>query len=1594
MSTRMFARATLAVLTVLLSAVSTHAQQGINQKQGFNANNVYSLHEIDTVNAFNGNLSVAIPIGPEFPLADGFSYRLTLHSNGNYWESEVRHDTYTEAKPNGTREIRTHAEGICDRSDGFTVAFPHRRANAGLGWMLTLGRLYPTASMLVGGWTYQSPDGADHVFHQTLTHGTTDNDATYFTRDGSYLRLQLDETAGSAVIEFPDGSYHTFRQGTKIDDPWLPVEIAHRRSHEKLTIDYSVADQWSLTDSHGRSHTITFTAKNWESGTRPLVTSVTLDAFTPAGVAGRTATYDFEYEERTQLARPAWHERCTEWPSTARVQTLKGVTFPSEAGEGTTKYQFGYDFLVLKSPGVLTKAVLPTGGWFVWHWDTWEKPQDSAGSVHFAESTGVVKREAWMPSGTTGTKVAEWTYESTLDAPTIDAAVHAIRTTIRNPLDQTTVHYFSATVRDGTRDGVSYKAEYYGLPFTQHHQSGGRYLSQVVYPAGFTPDHTDPLNGALRATYLQYQGDGPASVAIGPEKNWRARQRREMTFTASGGSEWIDSDSSDFDGYGHYRTTKTSGSFSTASRTTTTSYLAPGTNWILGLYDRVTTTDANGNASATEFHFESDGFLKRIRKRRNAATASTKDFVTVYDDPDGDGMIDAERHYGGDAEGKALPNGYQIDGTADPSEVSHTLFHTNENGLRASTQADGVTFKTLDLDVDPTGLPRSSTDISGTYVTTFDYNLRGQLKSVTPGSDAWTEYEYSTNSSAFPPATVTVKQWPGTNTAPSATDVPLTDTRYYYDYFGRLIQERTWLSTASSSAWSVVTHQYDLLGRNVSTTVPVGRTSGEYGSVSQVTGTSTEYDVLGRVVKVTQPDGTYSDATYTGVRTVERSVSTRTEAGDQRVLTKEIYDPLGRLESVTEDSGGANDLTVYTYDEGDRLASVTQSTEASRQFSYDSSGLLTSETHPESGTSSYSYDARAHVIKKVTPTATVSTSYDAGERIMAVVQNVVDAAGQPAEVPLQSFTYGTSGTSKGRLQTAVRHNHHSALGDDVTVTETFTYDAGGRVATQSTSISNGPTFTEKYTYDALGGRKTIEYPGCTSCGTLTPPARTVTNVYTARLLTEVTGYTNAISYHPNGVLATLKRRNANGLDGPTLTQALDAANRMTRPATTTMTRHCEFAITMQPPASKTVAPNEPANVAVTAPGATTFEWYVLGSTTKIANQTTHLLTAPVSETTQFWVRVGNGTCTVDSGIATVFVQSCAAPGTAITAPASIAPSSEATATVAGTGTYSWSIAPGTGTIVSGQNAQTVTFRSSCAGPVSLSVQVTAACGTAATGTKSVTVAIPSVTVGASPSAIVQGQSTTLSVSIAGGPWSVAWSDGFVQNGVTGSASRPAVSPSQTTTYSVTNVNGCAGSYGSKTVVVSPPAPVATTASRSSGGMQITWIMPQGTSTDSYIVERCASACVNAASEWLTVGNATLASYFDASVASGKAYAYRVRAVKAGVASAPGPLDLATNIGFSDDPIMAGATPIRLAHLAELRGAANAVRTVAGLAPASFTDALEAGLMVRTLHLTQLRSAVNAARAQCGFGPVTFDPPLTAGESIRAVHVNQLRGGVR
>jgi hypothetical protein len=164
----------------LLWAAAGAAQEHPNVAKGLAGGGGFGTADIDSVNPFNGNLTIRLPIGQSYPVNARLSYQLTLVYNSQVWE----HQTY----------------------DQQTVSIPARGANAGLGWSLHLGRLNPprldfssSPSPDVDRNTYLAPDGSSHTFYPTLHQGESPSSGFEYTRDGSYLRLRT----ATRQIEFP-----------------------------------------------------------------------------------------------------------------------------------------------------------------------------------------------------------------------------------------------------------------------------------------------------------------------------------------------------------------------------------------------------------------------------------------------------------------------------------------------------------------------------------------------------------------------------------------------------------------------------------------------------------------------------------------------------------------------------------------------------------------------------------------------------------------------------------------------------------------------------------------------------------------------------------------------------------------------------------------------------------------------------------------------------------------------------------------------------------------------------------------------------------------------------------------------------------------------------------------------------------------------------------------------------------------------------------------------------------------------------------------------------------------------------------------------
>src|SRR6185369_17507716 len=105
----------------------------------------------------------------------------------------------------------------------WTIQDPNPTANAGLGWQVSMGKIYKprdneydprpdyTEKSL---WVYMSADGSEHSFYPRLhVDDPAGSSNILYTRDGSYLRLNLsspDISKGDMLIEFPDGRVQYF----------------------------------------------------------------------------------------------------------------------------------------------------------------------------------------------------------------------------------------------------------------------------------------------------------------------------------------------------------------------------------------------------------------------------------------------------------------------------------------------------------------------------------------------------------------------------------------------------------------------------------------------------------------------------------------------------------------------------------------------------------------------------------------------------------------------------------------------------------------------------------------------------------------------------------------------------------------------------------------------------------------------------------------------------------------------------------------------------------------------------------------------------------------------------------------------------------------------------------------------------------------------------------------------------------------------------------------------------------------------------------------------------------------------------------------
>jgi hypothetical protein len=1097
-----------------------------NTSRGAGEGRTLDRQEWDSVNLFNGNLSLSIPLGINYPLAHSFGYEFKLHYNSNVWDFTPKSATVLSAMPEG-------------------------KFNAGLGWDLSLGRLlHPLAPGNDSGkWVYLDPDGTPHPFYITLHHDVSEpeNDEVFYTRDGNYLRLkQLSES--TCVVEFPDGRVHTFEFN---GDEWRLIKLSDRFTNH-LSISYATPNAWTLTDSHGRTQQIFF--RNDPSGFYPsLIDRVVLSAF-----GGTTATYTFAYT-MAALSRPGT-DNDPATPSSVNVPLLASVTAPDG-----TKHEFTYQTAGVQSDwaGRLSRMRLPTRGGIEWTYRNYAFSipgcaQDFPAALR--ANVGVAARKLIDEAGATK---GSWSYEPAVKQAS-DATKCALAgessNTVTTPLGDKTVYYFSVNTKGW---GPGWNPYDYALPIKKDVVDAGNYLS-VEY---FDCDAAGGNCSLTRSVYARYEQDSGSNPVDADAGNTNRREASSKTVyhddTEDATPRFTAMERSNFDGLGHYRQEVTSGNFGSRDVRRTTinfdatpsyypsaGYVTPNTAdpWVLDIYNQKQIVE-DGTSETTSYCFErATGFLKRQRDWRTTSPSGgplASDRVLVFS-RDAAGQLSKVQFYGGDVQAIGTGSLCSLSTGADQYQLRYTHQYGNFRSFQFYDAAGSpVGPKLVDQDIDRnTGLVSASRD-SADLQTKFVHDALGRLTWEKPaaGHGAWKQITYTSANDTEGAKKFTFRLQNGGGAM-------LTYEAEVYDGFGRISWEQ---ARMPDGTWPVRSNQYNAMGW-VTSAYEFGADPGKYTSYL-------DYDPFGRARTVRPSDGAQHDVTvqYFGVRAVKRTVSQAVSynkssgaiSTELRSTTK-FYDRWGQLwkevETYRDSFGSWRDRTyVHRYDPADHLLEKTlDGVRIGALRTYDGRGFLTSLSEDGETATFLDLDARGNSLHTRRQHHTTQTTYDLSQVFDRTGRlTAIRDSNNPGKV-WKEFEYatanGTGDWRAGKLWRARRYNdmgtYLSSVGVAV-VTETYAYGGvGGRVSRRniefSDQIGRSEKFSQGYSYDELGDVLEIAYPeDVAGSNVVVGRTRKVVNSYSWGRLIGIAGsfnsqgesWVNAINYHANGVTSQVAHAN-------------------------------------------------------------------------------------------------------------------------------------------------------------------------------------------------------------------------------------------------------------------------------------------------------------------------------------------------------------------------------------------------------------------------------------------------------------------------------------
>jgi RHS repeat-associated protein len=1056
---------------------------------------------LDSISPYSGALSLAIPIGPVYQVGPGLSFQLRLYYSSRVWAPGL-----WQLWP-----INCGSGGTCTPEPNMLL---DGDPALGLGWRLGFGSIVEGAAGVPA--AYIAPDGSAHRLYNRrffCSNGCPAPDGFFYTRDGSYVRVQYLGSTSGYKMWTPDGNATTFAQNVKgYDDApthyvtdfgrgrdgWHATRIENPYG-DAITITYQSSGPntpYAWVPYHVTIPSINGTGARdiWINISGSHIDNIQLPTF--GGVA---STYTLHHRQSPwQLFRPFPHPTAY----VTEVWYLDQIDVPLGYS-----YSFAYFENTFSPPqtvyanGAMSSQTTPTGARIDYSYGTWtwyhanplNRPGPSISQCFYPPPFYPPNR----PTLKTGPNIEPNLTHPGLDCGAADRAAGVVQRSVNyttlTSSDTAATKYFQYDYPNG-ESLTDTSAQSQTLVLSPTDAANSQHSTTHLFSVSTDKAISGPLVGALLRMAL-YSGDQSILGLSIPDTSSALRVQRLSYGTDPYDTNPVSASSEAFEA--NRRVTQSVTIFSGI----------PPTSPPTGKYHQI---DYVFNATAGRYQSESHSGtvggdsryaqtdwtpdttnwkLDRPATQHLRATPISPDFSTVTNSFDPHGFIissvttDGAGGYGTLTHSVSpdTVHGFPTSETFSNSAGTYTRSPlTFVAGTLATAKWNGFSWYAANNQIDSsTGLVSTSTDPAG-LSTSFTYDALGRpLTTMPPGGDADTKITY------VDPTHTTIR-------TPSSGNPEYAWSQTTTDSLGRPIKVQ---QKMVGGAISKKITRYDRQGRAVFESEWVD----DAVSDSSPPGTSlTNFDHFGRPTTITKADGKTTTVSYADGASYPNSVwfkkVTVAGVGGGDAVTQYTSDTFGNLIKVRETPDGvANWDTTYTYNPQDRLIGVSQGGGTqTRSYLYDAFGFLRRENFPEKRNQAVtygSYDALGNVLTETQPGGlTITRTYDTAGRLKSVAAGGLtyltnDYDGQVACVPGPDGcpNGGADGVGKLTRQTGYNPLAPAPVPPAVVKQDFFYDDRAGRLSSRETRVYNGATFlfdtqTDRWTYDLAGELVQYDHP--------------------------------------------------------------------------------------------------------------------------------------------------------------------------------------------------------------------------------------------------------------------------------------------------------------------------------------------------------------------------------------------------------------------------------------------------------------------------------------------------------------------------------------